>query len=225
LSTWLRDYLYRPLGGNRRGAARTSVNLLATMLLGGLWHGASWHFVVWGAWHGLGLLVCRAWMQYRESRHIIKAGIPSPEGHGKHEFSSYPLAGSKVGRASCSEAGVVEGRRFMKNLKVPLSWLATMIFVFYGWLLFRAESMSDVISLTMALADWRSPEWLASYAIRLGGAAVPLVLMQIWQARAGNLLAPLGISMWLRSCLEGFLLWAILVFWQQDSTAFIYFQF
>ena len=52
LSTWLRDYLYIPLGGNRRGATRTYVNLMLTMLIGGLWHGASWTFVAWGGLHG-----------------------------------------------------------------------------------------------------------------------------------------------------------------------------
>jgi alginate O-acetyltransferase complex protein AlgI len=55
LSSWLRDYLYVPLGGNRRGARRTYLNLAIVMLLGGLWHGASWNFVIWGALHG-GLL-------------------------------------------------------------------------------------------------------------------------------------------------------------------------
>ncbi|MBU1566808.1 MAG: MBOAT family protein [Proteobacteria bacterium] len=53
LSTWLREYLYIPLGGNRKGAARTAVNMGIVMLLGGLWHGASWNFVVWGAMHGI----------------------------------------------------------------------------------------------------------------------------------------------------------------------------
>ncbi len=52
LSTWLRDYLYIPLGGNRKGSGRTYVNLAMVMLLGGLWHGASWNFVIWGAIHG-----------------------------------------------------------------------------------------------------------------------------------------------------------------------------
>lgn len=52
LSTWLRDYLYVPLGGNRRGAFRTYVNLFLVMALGGLWHGASWNFALWGCWHG-----------------------------------------------------------------------------------------------------------------------------------------------------------------------------
>jgi alginate O-acetyltransferase complex protein AlgI len=53
LSTWLRDYLYVSLGGNRRGAGRTYVNLMLTMLIGGLWHGAAWTFVIWGGMHGL----------------------------------------------------------------------------------------------------------------------------------------------------------------------------
>ena len=52
LSTWLRDYLYIPLGGNRKSNSRTYVNLLTVMIIGGLWHGASWNFLVWGALHG-----------------------------------------------------------------------------------------------------------------------------------------------------------------------------
>jgi alginate O-acetyltransferase complex protein AlgI len=57
LSSWLRDYLYIPLGGNRKGDTRTYVNLITVMLLGGLWHGASWNFIVWGLMHGLYLAV------------------------------------------------------------------------------------------------------------------------------------------------------------------------
>ncbi len=59
LSSWLRDYLYIPLGGNRRGPGRTYVNLLLTMLIGGLWHGASWMFVIWGGLHGIFLVLER----------------------------------------------------------------------------------------------------------------------------------------------------------------------
>jgi alginate O-acetyltransferase complex protein AlgI len=64
LSSWLRDYLYIPLGGNRHGPARTYTALLGTMLLGGLWHGAAWTFVVWGGLHGLYLAVER-WLRGR----------------------------------------------------------------------------------------------------------------------------------------------------------------
>ncbi|MGD1922620.1 MAG: MBOAT family O-acyltransferase [Paracoccaceae bacterium] len=60
LSAWLRDYLYIPLGGSRLGKVRTYLNLFLTMLLGGLWHGASWTFVLWGAWHGVLLAIERA---------------------------------------------------------------------------------------------------------------------------------------------------------------------
>jgi alginate O-acetyltransferase complex protein AlgI len=63
LSTWLRDYLYIPLGGSRASESRVSLNLLLTMLLGGLWHGASWMFVIWGALHGMYLLAERALRQ------------------------------------------------------------------------------------------------------------------------------------------------------------------
>ncbi|MGF1642970.1 MAG: MBOAT family O-acyltransferase [Thiotrichales bacterium] len=73
LSRFLRDYLYIPLGGNRLGAARRSVNLMLTMLLGGLWHGAAWTFVVWGALHGSYLLINHAW-----SRALEQGRIPRP---------------------------------------------------------------------------------------------------------------------------------------------------
>jgi D-alanyl-lipoteichoic acid acyltransferase DltB (MBOAT superfamily) len=63
LSTWLRDYLYIPLGGSRQGPWRTYLALAATMLLGGLWHGASWTFVLWGALHGLALALTRGYQR------------------------------------------------------------------------------------------------------------------------------------------------------------------
>ena len=65
LSRWLRDYLYIPLGGNRKGPRRTYVNLMLVMLLGGLWHGAGWTFVVWGALHGVGLSAEHWWSERR----------------------------------------------------------------------------------------------------------------------------------------------------------------
>lgn len=64
LSTWLRDYLYIPLGGNRKGRVRTYINLLITMLLGGLWHGAAMRFVLWGALHGAALALHKLWLKF-----------------------------------------------------------------------------------------------------------------------------------------------------------------
>lgn len=71
LSSWLRDYLYISLGGNRKGKLFTYRNLMITMLLGGLWHGASWNFVLWGGGHGLALAVHKVWQEYG----VIKASI------------------------------------------------------------------------------------------------------------------------------------------------------
>jgi alginate O-acetyltransferase complex protein AlgI len=68
LSQWLRDYLYIPLGGNRRGRLRTYINLMITMLLGGLWHGASWTFVIWGLMHGTALAAHKLWIEETDSR-------------------------------------------------------------------------------------------------------------------------------------------------------------
>jgi D-alanyl-lipoteichoic acid acyltransferase DltB (MBOAT superfamily) len=74
LSTWLRDYLYISLGGNRKGESRTMGNLLTTMLLGGLWHGANWTFVIWGAIHGFGLAAERVLGVARDWAHSSFVG-------------------------------------------------------------------------------------------------------------------------------------------------------
>ncbi|MEE2757921.1 MAG: MBOAT family O-acyltransferase [Myxococcota bacterium] len=72
LSTWLRDYLYIPLGGNRGTQWNTYRNLMLTMLLGGLWHGAAWNFILWGAWHGLLLALFRMYQKRRPVNASIK---------------------------------------------------------------------------------------------------------------------------------------------------------
>ncbi|MBU0716854.1 MAG: MBOAT family protein, partial [Planctomycetes bacterium] len=71
LSSWLRDYLYIPLGGNRRGPGRTCINLMVTMVLGGLWHGAAWTFVAWGAYQGVLLAT------YKASASLMKRIVPA----------------------------------------------------------------------------------------------------------------------------------------------------
>ena len=76
LSTWLRDYLYISMGGNRRGKLRTYFNLFMTMLLGGLWHGASWNFVFWGAIHGIALALHKFWRSLLgRDKHYQSRGI------------------------------------------------------------------------------------------------------------------------------------------------------
>ena len=181
LSTWLRDYLYISLGGNRRGTARTYVNLAVTMLLGGLWHGAAWNFVLWGAWHGAGLV---------------------------------------VHRALCPQQQAARSK-----LTVALAWTATLAFVLFGWLLFRAGSFTHLTQLTLALGDWSAPSWLGGFVINLVCFGTPLVLMDLWQHRAQNQLVALTIPAWGRALLQGALLLAILLYWDKQHVPFIYFQF
>jgi alginate O-acetyltransferase complex protein AlgI len=74
LSRWLRDYLYIPLGGSKKGQRRTYINIMLTMVLGGLWHGAAWTFVFWGGYHGVGQVAGA----YRRALRV-KRGLPEPE--------------------------------------------------------------------------------------------------------------------------------------------------
>jgi D-alanyl-lipoteichoic acid acyltransferase DltB (MBOAT superfamily) len=79
LSSWLRDYVYIPLGGNRKGAGRTYLNNLLTMLVSGLWHGANWTFIAFGAVHGISLTVHKAW--------LALTGKTMPKGYGTNPWS------------------------------------------------------------------------------------------------------------------------------------------
>ncbi len=100
LSRWLRDFLYIPLGGNRRGNVRTYVNLMLTMLLGGLWHGAAWTFVAWGGLHGVGLAAGRLRTASRSRRllgHPQLSGAAGVDGHAPAGAGALPRSpGEKV---------------------------------------------------------------------------------------------------------------------------------
>lgn len=184
LSTWLRDYVYIPLGGNRRGSRRTLINLFLTLLLGGFWHGAKWTFIAWGAWHGCGLIF-----------HRLRNPTNEP---------ARPAA---------------------------LGWLATMIFVLFGWLLFRADSLHDVVRLLRELGSWTIPSWFPTYCYSLALFAAPLFLLEVTplgaafeSARAGNSSSSL-LCGWKSGLLQSALLLAILLFWGSAKSPFIYFQF
>jgi D-alanyl-lipoteichoic acid acyltransferase DltB (MBOAT superfamily) len=118
-----------------------------------------------------------------------------------------------------------ESRGPGRGLRPWAGWLLTMVFVFYGWLLFRAGSLESASWLTASLANWHLPMWWRSYLVNLALFTLPLVLVQIWQARAKNLLAPLTLPGWVQAALQGALLVAIVLFWERESTPFIYFQF
>ena len=109
LSAFLRDYLYIPLGGNRLGWRRRYVNLLATMLLGGLWHGAAWTFVIWGALHGLYLIINHGWRRLRQ--HTGMAEIPALASWGL-TLTSVTVAWVFFRAPSLDSALMILGRMF-----------------------------------------------------------------------------------------------------------------
>ena len=123
LSTWLRDYLYIPLGGSKRGSLLTYRNLMITMVLGGLWHGASWNFVIWGALHGLALAGTRVFQRWRAAR---AARPESPEGE------SAPLP-SRRGKTA-APGGPWPLR--------ALSVFCTFQYVCFAWIFFRAPTLA-----------------------------------------------------------------------------------
>ena len=106
-----------------------------------------------------------------------------------------------------------------------LGWLATQAFVLYGWLLFRATSLDQVLAFTGALGHLSLPRWWLTYAANLLFLASPLLLMQIWQWRSGRLDAPMKLTRSWRAALQGVMLVLIVCFWEPEAVPFIYFQF
>ncbi|TNC80995.1 MAG: membrane-bound O-acyltransferase family protein [Oleiphilus sp.] len=130
LSTFLRDYLYIPLGGNRKGPARRYVNLIITMLLGGLWHGAGWLFVIWGLLHGVYLVINHAWRNLRSDISLRVTGL---------ERSFYHLL---------TFLAVVVAWVFFRAESLDSAWSILQSMFSAGFL--RQEFHSDQVDLSMA---------------------------------------------------------------------------
>lgn len=149
LSRFLRDYLYFSLGGNRHGAARTYTNLMIVMLLGGLWHGAGWTFVLWGALHGFYLLVNHAW------RHAMAGRRASREAIEANSMSS-----QNAGQLILNRVGLFFGSLAAHSL--------TLVAVIVAWVVFRAENIDVAGRVLAGMAGVNGValpvEWLSAHA-------------------------------------------------------------
>ncbi len=151
LSTWLRDYVYIPLGGNRGSRWATARNIFLTMLIGGLWHGAAWTFVAWGALHGGGQvvgMVRRDRAQARAGSRPAPAPAPPPAemGAGGVAVLAPPVVAATPAVADVPAA--VEPSR----ARVWVRRIITFHLVCLGWVLFRATSFGNAVALLSRLA-------------------------------------------------------------------------
>ncbi len=132
LSTWLRDYIYIPLGGNRHGILRMYLALMATMLIGGFWHGADWKFVFWGAMHGVGLVVHKIYLTL--ILEFRKNNLEENSINNEQETN-------ETQRIGFLKATVLPfSDNLFNSIKNSLGWLFTFHFVAFLWIFFRAES-------------------------------------------------------------------------------------
>lgn len=222
LSTWLRDYLYIPLGGSRFSRWLTYRNLMITMLLGGLWHGASWTFVVWGAIHGLALAVTKR--------------INELQGSTNHS----PTGATDSLPASASVA--TGAHRLIQFGTTAFGWLTTLLIVHFAWVFFRCQPMLDPLSETLEPTSAA----LARAGYYLKHLFIPATVAEpMWLMNKAPMLLLLGLMMALQLYDEstrrgrgrltlhapiagvGYALWiiALLVLAPTDIAAFIYFQF
>ncbi|MCD6303477.1 MAG: MBOAT family protein [Planctomycetes bacterium] len=199
LSSWLRDYLYIPLGGNRRGKRRTYANLMTTMLLGGLWHGAAWHFVLWGFYHGLILCIYRLFGgASTHGRRIAAArppaaGLPSPWPAVK-----WLLAAAVMYQLTCA-----------------------------GWLIFRAQDLATIWTFARGIAlDWRLSATGAQWAHSMLLYCWFLLAVELWQFAAGAEVVLLaGRSRLVRLNVWLFVLCSLMFLSAGEGKEFIYFAF
>ena len=146
LSTWFKDYLYFPLGGSRVGHLRHAFNTMLTFLVSGLWHGANWTFVIWGALHGL----------YQVVANFIPATKKRPK---------FSVWNANPGRYQLSGEAVLFSAKANSPLIIRFTQaLLTFILVCFGWIFFRAATVSDAFYIASSLLNGRE-NWADSHYV------------------------------------------------------------
>jgi len=207
LSSWLRDYLYIPLGGSRFGGARTFLNLFLTMLLGGLWHGAAWNFVLWGAYQGA--LLCGHRLLTRSSETL-------------------PTSVEAVNATTDRHGGAIRRAKFLPDsISIPLRIAVFFVFCCYGWLLFRADSLEQISTFTNLLLGFgtRGTSVMARPTLAAQLGIVVLAGLQICDYRAGILESFRNWAPPLQGLVYAALIFILIMGTSNVPGQFIYFQF
>jgi alginate O-acetyltransferase complex protein AlgI len=220
LSLWLRDYVYIPLGGSRGGRWRTARNILITMLLGGLWHGAAWTFVAWGALHGGGQVVG---MFRRERAERRRDAVDGREGGSAAVPAAVagPGGGATVVLAAVADPIPAPGR---SPARVWLARIATFHLVCLGWVLFRATSFTNAEAVLSRLAHpgpapLVTPLVIGAIVVSIGSQYVPSDAVARAQRRFADL-TPVA-----QGALLAAALYVITTLGPQGVAPFIYYRF
>jgi D-alanyl-lipoteichoic acid acyltransferase DltB (MBOAT superfamily) len=209
LSSWLRDYLYIPLGGNRKGQLKTYRNLMITMLLGGLWHGASWTFVIWGGLHGLYLAI-----------HKMIIGIRQPLPSVRDASDSVAVQPTVIKTERCAHAAP------WTSPILFLSLLLTLHLVMLTWIFFRAPSLRAAVDYLQGIVTLRGSSAGLAESVKLVGFYIALVLLvDIPMYRRKTHVAMLEWNWVTRGAVAAGMILLIVLFAPNNETPFIYFQF
>ncbi len=210
LSSWLRDYLYIPLGGNRKGPVRTYINLMVTMLLGGLWHGANWTFVAWGGLHGLYLWVEKFVGDRKEKTRLLN------DAAGEKRTSELRRPPVIAG------LGVLPG----KGSRWPYA-LLTFFLVNITWVFFRSSTFGgagNMLASMFGMADNAVPLLTTLAMIKIAVIIASMLILQ-WILRNSRVLDLANrLPWWLTGVIWSSMV-ILLILSQESSSSFIYFQF
>ena len=221
LSGWLRDYLYIPLGGNRKGPARTYVNLFLVMFLGGLWHGAEWKFALWGTLHGLALAFERLCVGWR------KLGVDGCKLQ-VDEKSSNALPFNKqhaTNNLQQTTCRISYSTRILQLLRTTLAWAITFHLVTALWLTFLMPDMASIVAFFKGLFSGKTGfSGPPIFSLLFYGSAVVLYHAWGWLQEHRQQLASKLARSPLEPVLHGVMLFLIITN-PGAPRGFIYFQF
>jgi alginate O-acetyltransferase complex protein AlgI len=203
-SFWLRDYLYIPLGGNQRGLAVKYLNLLITMVLGGLWHGAHWNFLIWGCFHGVGLV----------ATHFVT--------DMKSRISTRRVGGARVAPADY-------GFGISRVILDAASWLATFSFVTIGWVFFGTRSLDQATTLLRRICDldFVGKSFSPQVTVIVATIVTAVLVNEMLRLKVGDGLSRLvrGMPLAFQVVLLSFLIGVLLRLAPDGVPQFIYYQF
>ena len=197
LSTWLRDYLYISLGGNRRNEVRTYINLFLTMFLGGLWHGAAWHYVFWGGYHGL-LLIIQRWADKNIFSRVKPQAFWNGQFYDKH----------------------------LRHWLKPVQIIIFFHLICLGWIFFRSQSMdqsSELIHAVLTAFHWTTA--VKHHLIRFVFYALPVIFFEIMEYRKDDPCFVLRWNPIAQGCTYFFIYYCLMIYGIQGGEQFVYFQF